>query len=103
MLYGEPPPASFVGVTAVRDGRPVAMAGVQVVRGTAIMFSEFREPVAKRTVLRGAKQLFDWAKARNIRLIASRDTGIATSAGMLAHFGFTQCGADSEVFQWQPR
>lgn len=101
-LYGEPPSATFTGLTAVRDGRPIAIAGVLLRAGTAVMFSDLREPVAKRTVVKAARQLFAWAKARNIRVVAARDATIPTSAGLLAHFGFTQCGTDGEVYQWLP-
>lgn len=84
-LFGKSPEFTFKGVTAYRDGVPVAMAGVYF-NGAPIVFAHTTPKAAPRDVLLGAKRLLAEVTLRP--LYAVRDCGIATSDGFLRHFNF---------------
>lgn len=99
-LYGHPPPFSFQGFVVRQDGKPVGIGGLYFSNGSHVVFSRINAPIRKRVILAVCHKVMDLARQKRVQVFAHRDEAIATSPGLLAHFGFEQI-EDSEVYLWR--
>lgn len=98
-LYGHAPPYSFQGFTVHDQGQPVGMGGLYYSNGALVVFSRINAVISRRVIVQVCRKVMTLARERGAQVYAMRDPAIATSAGLLAHFGFEQI-EDSEVYLW---
>lgn len=93
-FYGRPAPHSFRGWAAVRDGRPMGIAGIYIADGELVVFSDFAEGLDRRTMVRGVhiiRQMLDEVRAP---VVALQDPGSPSSPALLARLGFRPTGRE---------
>lgn len=89
---GRPPAYSLKGWVALRDGKPLGMAGVYWIDGTPIAFSEWRDDLDRRTRVRAVRLVM--GLIRGIRMPVYAVCG-EHSGALLARLGFVPTGRDA--------
>ena len=100
-IYGKPPPRSFQGFVVRKNDEPVAVAGIYLENGAAVVFSQIEKPVSKKTILATAYRVLAIACAKRLTLIAQASSDIPTSESFIRHFGFSPMPGQPGVFRWQ--
>ena len=88
-FYGELPPMTTRCLAGIEDGKTVGMAGYYIRENAAVVFTDFKEGLSKRNIVRGARAVVDLAKKLKVDLIAFEGMG---GEKALRHFGFESEG-----------
>lgn len=92
--YGKPPPCSFRGIVAIKDGEVAGIGGVYYDGPLRIAFSEFKDSLRsdRRALVKGTRmlmQIVDTIKGP-VYAVANKDE--PTAANLLARLGWVPTG-----------
>lgn len=91
-FYGKAPSMTTRALAGENDEGLVGMAGYYLAGDVVAVFTDFREGLDKRDIIRGARAVVNLAKKVGVDLIAKQDS----DNDALKHFGFEQ---DGEVWR----
>lgn len=103
-MYGEPPCASLQGYVVKKDGKPVAIGGLYYQYGRHVVFSEIKEPVRKRDILRVCHLVLGLAKQKRATVFSLLGK-LPTSINLLKHFNFqfVMNTPQGDLYQWNSK
>lgn len=88
-VLGKPPDRTVRALAMVENDKPVALAGYFLTDGGAMAFSDVKEGVPKRALVKGARAVMKMLKKLRMDIYASPDHHGET---VLKHFGFEPDG-----------
>jgi len=90
-FWGRLPPMSFRGLAAVDEtGGIVGMAGYYLASGVAVLWTDHRDGMRPRDILRGAAAVVDLTRRLGIEVVALVEGDAEERAAR--HFGFEPAG-----------
>ncbi len=91
-FYGQAPAMTTRALAGEIEGNVVGMAGYYLVGNAVAVFTDFKEGLSKRDIIRGARAAVKLAKKVGVDLIAAQ----GSDNDALKHFGFKP---DGEVWR----
>jgi hypothetical protein len=85
-FYGKPLPVTIHGVVSENeDGEVMGIAAYFIKGHLAILFSDIKDGISPKEVVRGTRTVLDLVKDRRLKIVALADE---EHAPLLRHFGF---------------
>jgi hypothetical protein len=100
-FYGRTPARTSQAVVAVQGERVLGVAGIYLVNGHAVAFTELSDEIRsnKRLIVRGYRALLPFIRAAGLPVLALCDASIDGSERLLEHYDFKPM--TQGVWQWQ--
>lgn len=98
--YGNRPRRTFRGWVGVLDGKPVGVCGIYREDGQPYAFSEFRNCVDRKTIVRAIRLMVEAMDAVKGPLLAIENKDAPTAPGLLKRLGFVptdRSGPDGRI------